>query len=112
MQESLTAVIEVRQPMLYTCGAERMHVEAYVLALLAVTISLQCAYLVKSHAQVGAAERFVLVKFQPILVIQMQRPKLPERHGKIDFVRRVKAGQDRVCRFDEATDAFGIPREL
>ena len=92
-QERAAAVVQVRQPVLDLRRAERMHVEADIFAVLAVTVALQRAHLVEGDAQIGAAEGFVLVELEAVLVVEMQRPQLAEGHREIDFVRRIKAGQ-------------------
>src|SRR6185503_20183125 len=73
-KESATTVIQMRGPLLRTCRSEGMDIEADVFPIFPVTVSLERADLVESDAQVRAAERFVLVELQPILVVQMQRP--------------------------------------
>ena len=52
--------------------------------------------LVERAAQVRVAEWTVLIVLQPVLVIEMQRPKFIESHREIDFVGGIEPGQDRV----------------
>ena len=100
------------EPVLNLRGAERMHVEADVFAVLAVAIAFEGAHLVERAAQVRVAEWTVLIVLQPVLVIEMQRPKFIESHREIDFVGGIEPGQDRVRGFDQAPDALFIAREL
>src|SRR3954471_14567349 len=73
-QKSSPAILEVGGPMLRTRRAEGMDIETNVFAVFPVAISFQRADLVEGDAEVGTAERFVLVKFQPVLIVEMQRP--------------------------------------
>jgi len=110
MEESTPTIVEVGKPVIDFCGAERVNIEADVLAVFAVTIAFQGADLIEGDAQVAAAERFVLIKFQAVLIVQMQRPELAEGHCEINFISGVQSGQDGVGGFDEAADSIGIAR--
>ena len=89
-----------------------MHVEADVFTVLAVAVALQRADLVEGDAQIRAGKGLVLVELQAVLVVEVQRPELAEGHGEVDFVRRVKPGQDGVRRFDEAAHPLRVARQL
>ena len=66
----------------------------------------------KATRRLRAAERFVLVELQAVLIVQMQRPEFVECHGEIDFIGGIQAGENGMGRFDQAADAFGIARQL
>src|SRR3954469_25693019 len=89
-----------------------MHIKADILASFAISIPFQDTHLVKSAPQICASERFILVEFQSVLVIKMERPQLVETHRKVDFVRWIKPSQDAMSCFDESADSFGVPRML
>src|SRR5689334_1359546 len=100
----------MRQPMLNLGWAERVNIKADVLAVFAVLIALEGADLVEGTAKVIASKRFVLVELKPVLVVEVQRPKLAEGHGEIDFIGWVKSRKDCVGRLDQAPDPLGIGR--
>ena len=79
-QECAPAVVKVRQPVFDFRRPKRMYVEAHVLAALAVAVAFERAHLIERHAQIRTAKRFVLVEFQTVLVVEVQRPQLSERH--------------------------------
>src|SRR5437763_7016705 len=74
-QEGAAAVVEMGQPMLDLGRAKRMNVEADIFAMSSVTGPFENANLIERYAQIGAAERLVLVKLQAVLVVQVQRPQ-------------------------------------
>src|SRR5258706_568933 len=84
----------------------RMDVETDAFAFLAVAVAFEGADLVEGDAQVGAAEGFVLVEFESVLVVEMERPEFIEGHREINFIGRVEAGEDGMGGLDEAADAF------
>src|SRR5262245_27735590 len=93
-------------------GAERVDVEADVFAAAAVAVSFKDSDLIEGAAEICAPKRFVLIKFQAVLVVEMERPEFPEGHGKIDFIGRIKAGENGVRGFDQCAYAFWIGAEL
>src|SRR5829696_5756842 len=95
-QEGASAVVQVREGVFGFRRAERMNVETDVFAVAAVFVAFEDAHLIESAAEVCAAERFVLVEFQAVLVVEMERPELAEGHREIDFVGRIESGKDRV----------------
>lgn len=111
-QECAAAIVQVSKPMVSLGRSKWMHIKADEFALGTVAIALEGAHLVESAAKIGAAKRFVLVKFQAVLIVQMQRPQLAETHGKIDFISGIKSGQDAMGGFDERPDSFGIGSQL
>ena len=73
-QKGPAAVVEVREPMLDFSRAKWMDVEADIFTVAAIAILLEDAHLIERAAEIGAAKGFVLVKFQTVLIVQMQRP--------------------------------------
>src|SRR5262249_34902914 len=71
-QESAPAVVEMRNPVLDFRGTERMNVKANKLAAFAIAVAFQYAHLVEGTSQICAPKRFVLVKFQTVLIVEMQ----------------------------------------
>src|SRR5262245_46079381 len=71
VQERLAAVVQVRQPWLDFGRAKRMHIEANILALPAVTVALEGPDLVKGYSKISAPKRLVLVKLQSILIVEV-----------------------------------------
>ena len=111
-EERAAAVVQVRDPVLHLGRAEGMHVEADEFPVLAIAVSLEGADLVERNPQIVAAKRLVLIKLQPVLIVQVERPEFAEGHRKINFIGRIKSREDRVGAFDEAADAFRVAREL
>src|SRR4051812_38047910 len=87
-----------------------MDVEANVFAMLAVAIAFESADLVEGDPEVRAAEGFILIEFEAVLVVEVQGPEFTEGHGEIDFICGIQPGKDGVGGFDEAADAFRIAR--
>src|SRR5439155_24810636 len=94
------AVVEMRGPMLRFRRAKRMHVETNVFAAAAISAPFESLHLVESAAQIGAAEWFVLIEFQPVLIVEMQRPELAKTQREFDFIRRIEPGKNRVRGLD------------
>src|SRR5262245_40301006 len=67
-EKGASAVVQVRQPMFHFSWAERVNIETDVLAMATITVTLQSSDLVEGDTKVGAAERFVLVKLESVLV--------------------------------------------
>jgi len=109
-QEGAPAVHQVVHIMFRFGRAKRMDIETDVLAFFAVTIPLQRAHLVEGATQVCVSKRTVLIVFQPVLVIEVQLPEFVERHREIDFIGRVKPGENGVRSIDQAADAMLIGR--
>src|SRR5262245_12638967 len=99
-------------PMLFPGRAEGMDIEADVFTVSSIAIALQCPDLIESTAEIRATKRPVLVVLESVLVIKMKRPKFSEAHGKVDFVRRIEPREDSVRALDQATNSFGITREV
>ena len=89
-----------------------MDVEGNVFARATVAVAFEGADLVEGHPEIGGAEGFVLVELQAVLVVEVDRPKFAERHGEIDFVGGIEAGEDGVGGLDEAADALGVAGEV
>ena len=98
--------------MLDFCRAEGVHIEGDVFASFAIAVAFEGAHLVEGDAQVRAAEGFVLIEFQPVLIIEVERPKLSERHGEINFIGRIQPGEDGMGGLNEAPDPFRVAGEL
>src|SRR5436305_1942266 len=71
-KESSAAVLQMTEPVFHFGGAKWMDIETDVFAVAPVFIPFEHADLVKGAAQISAPERFVLVEFQPILVIEVK----------------------------------------
>ena len=112
MLEGAARVGQVREPLLLGGRPEGVHIEANELAFLAVAVALEGSDLVERHAQVGGAKGLVLIELQAVLVVQVQRPELAERHCEIDFIGRIETGEDGVGRLDDAAHSLGILGEL
>lgn len=110
VKESAAAVLEMRQPMLDFGRAEGMNVEADALAVFAVTVALEGPDLIKGDAQIGAAERFVLIELEAVLIVKMKRPELAKSHGEIDFIGGIEAGKNGMRGLDQAADTLRICR--
>ena len=94
-------------------GAEGMHVEADIFAVLAVAVAFEGAHLVERAAQVRAAERACPGRyFRPFWSLRCSDHSLPKAHSEIDFVGGIEAGQDGVGRFNQAADAFRIAGQV
>src|SRR5258706_12205344 len=111
-QKRPPAVVEVIEPMFHASRAEGMDIEADIFAIGAVVVAFENAHMIESGAKIVASKWFVLVELQAVLIVQMERPKFAERHGKIDFIRRIKTGENAMGRFDQRASAFGSAREL
>lgn len=108
-QEGASAVIEMSKPMFDFGCAERMHIETNVFAVLSITIAIQNPHLVESGTKIGAAERFVLIVFETVLVVEVNGPQLSERHGEVHFIGGVESCQDAVGAFNQRAGAFRVP---
>src|SRR4051812_37733673 len=82
-QKRAATVVQMREPMFDFRRAERMNIEANVFAVASVFIPFENANLIERTTKIRAAEWFVLIVFQSVLIVQMQRPKFSERHAKI-----------------------------
>src|ERR1041385_2003470 len=91
---------------------EWVHVKSDPFAFPAVAIAFESADLIESNTEIGTAEGFVLVEFQTILIIEMERPKLAEGHGKINFIRGVEASKDCLRGLNETSNALGSASQL
>src|SRR2546429_553137 len=89
-----------------------MNIKADVFTALSIAIAFEGADLVEGDPQIGAAEGFILVELQPVLIVEVEGPKLAESHGEVDFISGIEPGENRVRRFDEAADTPWIAREL
>ena len=90
----------VDNPVLLGRGAERMDVKADIFPVATVLVLLQDPDLVEGASEVGAAKWFVLIKFQTVLIVQVERPKFVKRHGKGDLICWVQTRENAVSRFD------------
>lgn len=95
-KEGAAAIFQMGQPMLFACRPEGVDIKADMFPFLTVTVALQSTDLVEGHSQIGTAKRFVLIKFKPVLVVQVNGPELAESAGKIDLICGVESGQDGV----------------
>lgn len=112
VQKSAPAIDEVIGPMLDLGGAEGVDVEADVFTAAAVSGSFEHAHLIKGASEIGAAKGLVLIELQSVLIIEVERPQFPERHGEIDFVRGIQTSQDAMGGFDQSADSFWIVGQL
>src|SRR5258708_38906050 len=90
LEEGAPAVFQVGEPMLNLRRPEGMHIKTDILAFAAVFIALQGPHLVESAPKIIASKGLILVELEPVLVVEVERPKLPERHRKIDLIRRTE----------------------
>src|SRR5262249_42745084 len=111
-QKRFAAVVEMLEPVFDLRRTKRMHVEANVFTVLAVTGAFEGAHLIEGATEIRAAERFVLVKLQSVLIVQMKRPELVERHRKFNFISGIESGEDAMRGFNQATDALRIFGQL
>ena len=96
-QEGAPTIVQMGEPMLHFCRAERMHVEGDILTVLAVAVAFERAHLIKGDTEIGAAKGFIFVEFQPVLIVEMNGPKLVHRQRKGHFIGWIEPGQNRVC---------------
>src|SRR6266403_1744234 len=68
------AIVQVVEPVLHFGWAKRVDIETDVFPMLAITVTFEGPDLVEGDTEIGAAKRFVLVKLEAILVVQMKRP--------------------------------------
>ena len=61
-KEGAAAVVQVGHPVLDLGRAERVNVEADVLAVFAVIVAFESANLIEGNAKIAAAERLVLIE--------------------------------------------------
>jgi len=107
-EERAAAVAQVGQPMVCTGCAVRMNIKADVFTTAAVLVLVQHSHLIERTSKVGAAKWFVLVEFEAVLVVEMERPKFPECHCKGDLIGRIQAGEDAMGGLDQCSDPLGI----
>ena len=99
-QEYPPAIGQVARGNVGFLRAHGFDVQADERARFGISAQFQHADLIEGGAQVGAAEGFVLIKFQPVLVIEVDAPEFAEGQGEGHFVRRVQAGKLSVRGFD------------
>ncbi len=71
-------------------------------------MTIQDPDLHKGPAQIYGAKGFVLVKFQAVLIVEMNAPQLFVGQGIGHFIRRIQPGQNGVSRLDQTAHPAGI----
>src|SRR5258708_4616672 len=72
-KESPPAIGKMIECLLDLRRSKWVDVKTYILSTAPVFVPFQDADLVKSASQIRAPERFILVEFEPVLVVQVQR---------------------------------------
>ena len=84
-----------------------MHVEADALAARPIAVALEHPHLVERAAQVDAGERLVLVELEPVLIVEVDGPKLARRQRELHLVGGVEPGEDAVGGLEQPADPGG-----
>ena len=107
-QKDFAAVGEVGRDGGTGLGAHGFDIQTDELAAAAITGFFEHADLVETDAEVGAAEVFILIVFQPILIVQVDAAQFVVGQGEGHFIARVESCQQGVRAFDQAFDALWI----
>ena len=107
-QKDFAAVGEVGRDRGTGLGAHGFDIQSDELAAAAITGFLQHADLVETDTEVGASEVFILIVFEPILIVQVDAAQFVVGQGEGHFVAGIEPRQQGVRAFDQAFDAFRI----